>query len=414
MKLNPIITKITDIDAYKPNMAAVISQHYGDYMTKWAFKCRNKKVRFAPDEIKEVIDQIDHFCTLTFSKEEIVGLKKKFTWLPEAYIASLRNWRPHREDIHINEIGMMPYKNDDGSDCGLAIEADGSWLDTSMYEIAILAIVSEVWFRMHYADIYNKLVCEFQRNAIEKFSKLKDGTYVLGTWSEFGTRRRFTREMQEWLLMYILNESIPGFVGTSNVMFAEQFGIKAIGTQAHELYLGVQSKRGLDRAYTNAEIMRAWVETYKTKLGICLTDTIGTEVFLRDFDEHYATVFNGVRHDSGDPIWWGELMLDHYNKLGIDAKAKTLLFSDSLNFKKAHDIREHFKDRIKVAFGIGTYITCDLGNVVEPLNIVFKMVECNGLPVAKLSNCNGKCMSRDENYIEELKRRIAWRLQYEQ
>ena len=208
MALEPIITQITDIDAYKPNMAAVISSHYGEYMAKWALKVRNKNVRFAPNEIREISEQIDYFCGLTFTKDEIAGLAKKFTWLPEAYVKNLRNWRPHREDIRINEIGMQSYKNDDGSDCGLAIEAEGTWLDTSMYEIAILAIVSEVWFRMHYADIYNKLVCEFQKRTIEKFAKVKDGTFVLGKWSEFGTRRRFSKEMQEWVLMFLCHNCI--------------------------------------------------------------------------------------------------------------------------------------------------------------------------------------------------------------
>ena len=217
--------------------------------------------------------------------------------------------------------------------------------------------------------------------------------------------------MQEWLVKYILNESIPGFVGTSNVWLAHKYGTKPIGTQAHELYMGVQSKPGLDKAYTNREIMEKWADVYKTKLSIALTDTLGSEVFLKDFDETYATLFSGVRHDSGDPFWWGEMMLDHYNKLGIDPKTKTLLFSDSLNFEKATAIRQRFKDRTNVAFGIGTYLANDLP--VPPLNIVFKMIECNGKPVAKLANCTGKIMCRDNEYIEYLKRCIDWRLKYD-
>ena len=175
--------------------------------------------------------------------------------------------------------------------------------------------------------------------------------------------------------------------------------------------MGVQQKPGLEKSYTNAEIMKVWNEIYKTDLGIALTDTIGTEVFLKDFDKNFATLFSGVRHDSGDPIWWGELMLAHYKKLGIDPKTKTLLFSDSLNFEKATNIRKHFKDRTNVAFGIGTFLTCDLP--VDPLNIVFKMVECNGKPVCKLSNNNGKIMCQDNEYVDYLRRTIDWRLKYE-
>lgn len=407
MKLPPIITSLSDIDAYKPNMGAVIAQHYGTYTAKWALKVRNPDVYFTPEMVQEIRDQIDYFCNLTFTKKEIEDLKANFKWLPLAYILNnLKNWHPNREDIKINEIGVLSY-----NDCGLAIEAEGTWLDTSLYEIAILAIVSEVWFAFKYIGQKDKLDCEFQKRTVEKFKKIKDGTYNIGVFSEFGTRRRYSKEMQEWLVKYILNENIPGFVGTSNVWLAHKYGIKSCGTQAHELYQGVQSKPGLDKAYTNREIMEKWADVYKTKLAIALTDTIGTEVFLKDFDETYATLFNGVRHDSGDPFWWGELMIDHYKKLGIDPKTKTLLFSDSLNFEKATAIRQHFKDRTNVAFGIGTYLTNDLP--VPPLNIVFKMIECNGKPVAKLSNCSGKAMCRDSAYVEYLKRCIDWRLRYD-
>ena len=334
-------------------------------------------------------------------------MKTNFKWLPHAYILNnLKNWRPNREDIKINEGLIQAY-----NDCGLAIEAEGTWLDTSLYEIAILAIVSEVWFAFKYADQKDKLDCEFQKRTIEKFKKIKDGTYDIGIFSEFGTRRRYSKAMQEWLIKYILSENISGFVGTSNVGFAAKYNTKAIGSQAHEMFMAVQAKPGLEKSYTNAEILRAWNDVYKTKLGIALTDTIGTEVFLKDFDENYATLFSGVRHDSGDPYWWGELMLDHYKKLGIDAKTKTLLFSDSLNFEKATAIRKHFKDRTNVAFGIGTFLTCDLP--VDPLNVVFKMIECNGKPVCKLSNNRGKIMCRDNEYVNYLEKTIAWRLKYE-
>lgn len=407
MKLKPIITQLTDIDAYKPNMGAVIARHYGTYTAKWALKVRNSDVHFTPEMVQEIKDQIDYFCTLSFTKQEIECLKTNFKWLPLAYIINnLKNWRPNREDIKINELGILTY-----NDCCLAIEAEGTWLDTSLYEIAILAIVSEVWFAMKYADIKDKLDCEFQKRAIEKFKKVKDGTYDIGIFSEFGTRRRYSKEMQEWLIKYILNENIPGFVGTSNVAFAAKYNTKPIGSQAHEMFMAVQAKPGLEKSYTNAEILKSWNDVYKTKLGIALTDTIGTEVFLRDFDENYATLFSGVRHDSGDPYWWGELMLEHYKNLGIDPKMKTLLFSDSLDFEKATQIRKHFKDRVNVAFGIGTFLTCD--TCVSPLNVVFKMVECNGKPVCKLSNNRGKIMCRNSEYIDYLEKTIAWRLKYE-
>ena len=408
MKLKPIITCLTDIDAYKPNMGAVIDRYYGDYTARWALKVRNPDVHFTAEMVQEIKDQIDYFCNLTFTKEEIDGIKTDFKkWLPMPYVINnLKNWHPNREDIHVNETGMLTY-----NDCGLAIEAEGTWLDTSLYEIAILAIVSEVWFKMKYADRLDELDNEFQKRTIEKFNKVKDGTYDIGIFSEFGTRRRYSKNMHEWLVKYLVDEKIPGFIGTSNVWLAHKYGTKPIGSQAHELYMAVQQKPSLEKSYINAEIMRSWNGVFKTQLGIALTDTIGSEVFLKDFDANFATLFNGVRHDSGDPYWWGELMIDHYKKLGIDPKTKTLLFSDSLNFEKATAIRKCFKNRINVAFGIGTFLTADIG--VEPLNIVFKMIECNGKPVAKLSNTPSKIMCRNNDYVDYLKRTIDWRLKYE-
>ena len=206
MKLDPIITSLSDIDAYKPNMGAVIAKHYGMYTAKWALKVRNADVHFTPEMVQEIRDQIDCFCNLSFTKQEIEYLKTNFKWLPRAYILNnLKNWHPNREDIKINEGLIQAY-----NDCGLAIEAEGTWLDTSLYEIAILAIVSEVWFAFKYADQKDKLDCEFQKRTVEKFKKIKDGTYDIGIFSEFGTRRRYSKAMQEWLIKYILlQNSVP-------------------------------------------------------------------------------------------------------------------------------------------------------------------------------------------------------------
>ena len=406
MKLKPIIASPMETDAYKLSMGQVIFHQFPTYKTTWSFKCRNKNVEFTPEMIQEISDQIDAYCKLRFKESELTWLKKNLPWISEDYIDFLRFWHPRREEIFVNAVDTLAYA-DDG--CGLTIEARGTWLNTSMYEIAILAIVNEVYFAFKYGAGAKDI--EFQKKTMEKFDLLKAGEYDIGTFSEFGLRRRYSGAMQDWLVKYITAEKIPGFVGTSNVYLAKKYGVKAVGTQAHEFIMCVgQGTHCWNPAYSNKFALDAWIKEYGVANGIALTDTITTDCFLLDFSQSCATLFSGVRHDSGDPIEWGEKMLAHYKKLGIDPKLKTLLFSDSLNFEKATKIRKNFKDRVNVAFGIGTYLSNPLD---DPLNIVMKVTECNGAPVAKISDCEGKSMCKDDEYVAYLKRAIDWRLRHE-
>ena len=201
-------------------------------------------------------------------------------------------------------------------------------------------------------------------------------------------------------------------VGTSNVYLAKKYGIKPIGTYAHEFVQMYQGIPTIPLAYTNKEAMKDWYDEYKGDNGTALTDTITTDIFLLDFDRANANNYTGVRHDSGDPYVWGNKIIKHYEKYGIDPKSKTLLFSDSLNFDKAQKLYNAFRNRTKVSFGIGTYVannTC-----AEALNIVVKLQTVNGKPVAKLSDCDGKTMCRDETYVKHLREEINFRLAREQ
>ena len=399
-----IIDSLLENDLYKFNMNDVICRKFNDYMTKWTFKCRNKDVKFTPEMIAEIRRQIDHYCTLRFTKDEIAWLGKNLPWLSKGYLNHLVDWAPKRYEIFINEGNIQGY-----NDCGLAIEAYGTWLNVSMYEIAILAIVSEVYYSMKYGIEANDIA--FQTNTIEKFNKLVNGQYDIGVFSEFGLRRRLNSKMQDWLIKYLVTQKIPGFIGTSNVYLARKYGCKCVGTQAHEYFMAYQGNPRIAKEYSNYYAMKDWIDAFQTRNGIALTDTLGTELFLRDFDLTYANLFSGVRHDSGDPFKWGEMIIAHYKKLGIDPMTKTLLFSDSLNFDKATKIKKYFEGKAKIAFGIGTFLTCDCN--IEPLNIVMKMTECNGYPVCKLSNCTGKIMCRDNAYIEYLQKCIDWRMKFD-
>ncbi|MCR4946656.1 MAG: nicotinate phosphoribosyltransferase [Lachnospiraceae bacterium] len=404
MKLAPIITSLLETDMYKYSMGQAIYHQFPEYMTTWTFKCRNTDVRFTAEMVDEIKEQIQHFCTLKYTEDELEYLDN-IKWIKGSFVNFLRIWSPRYEDFSIT----------DDAECGLAIEAKGTWLNTSMYEIPTLAIVNEVFFRMAY--YYDELLESFKRRLDQKFEDVKHGKYYLGVFSEFGLRRRLSREAQELAVEKFshLNDtmhSASNFVGTSNVYLAKKFGITPVGTMAHEWIMCTgQGDHKHNPAYSNHYALEAWVREYGVQNGIALTDTITTDCFLRDFDLAKATLFSGVRHDSGDPIAWGEKMIEHYKSLGIDPLTKTLLFSDSLNFEKANDIFRHFQGRAKVAFGIGTYIANDTD--VPALNIVMKTTFCNGQDVAKLSDVEGKGMCKNDDYVSYLRRTIKWRMEHE-
>lgn len=398
MILKQIINSLLETDLYKFSMGQAIYHKFPTYETIWTFKCRNKDVVFTPEMVEEIREQVRAYCNLRFTEEELSYLLS-IPWLRTSYIDFLRLWHPRFEEFQIEAKG----------DTGLTIETLGTWLNTSMYEIPILSIVNEVYFRMKYD--YAELHREFEERLDRKIKLLEDGTYNISFFSEFGLRRRLSAEAQE-LAIKKLAECKPAFgkfVGTSNVAMAKKYGLTAVGTMAHEWIMCVgQGNHRHNPAYSNWYALQAWVREYGVQNGTALTDTITTDCFLRDFDLTFATLFSGVRHDSGDPIEWGEKILAHYEKLGIDPKQKTLLFSDSLDFERADAIRRHFDGRAKIAFGIGTYISNDTN--VPALNIVMKTTFCNGQDVAKVSDTPGKGMCKNPAYVDYLERSIEWRM----
>lgn len=400
MKLQPIITSLLETDLYKLSMGQAIYSQFPSYKTTWTFKCRNKDVRFTKEMVREIKLQIKHYCKLRFKEDELEYLDK-IEWIHGSYIDFLRIWHPRFKDFEIS----------DNDECGLFIETKGTWLNTSMYEIPILAIVNEVYFRMAYN--YEELFASFKERLVNKIQYLIDGTYDIGVFSEFGLRRRLSAEAQD-LAVKMLCENNSNYhashcVGTSNVSLAKKYGVTPVGTMAHEWIMCVgQGNHKHNPAYSNWYALEAWVKEYGVLNGTALTDTITTDCFLRDFQKTYATLFSGVRHDSGDPYEWGEKMIAHYNSLNIDPTTKTLLFSDSLNFEKAHSLNAHFAGRAKVAFGIGTYLSNDTH--VPALNIVMKTTFCNGQDVAKISDTPGKGMCKNPEYVDYLQRAINWRM----
>ena len=408
-----IIHHLSQTDAYKLSMAYVIYHLYRKYKTGWSFKFRNMKDHLAvmtpakmQEWVEEIQKEINHLATLRWTEDEILFISKKMPWLTldgGLFLDWLRNFQVKAEDILVFiENGELRIETDEKA----------SWLQSTFYEIYLLVIVNETGFRLFYN--YDELLESHKRNTDKKFEKLLSGEYVLGAVSEFGLRRELSEEAQEYVIKKFmahrdeLNTKGTNYVGTSNVYMSMKYGTTPIGTMAHEFIMGVgQGDPSKNPAYSNRFAMESWTQIYGVLNGIFLTDTITDKMCRMDMDFKFASSFKGVRNDSGDPIEWGENWIKHYEKLGIDPKTKTLLFSNSLDFKMADEIYRHFAGRVNVAFGIGTYLSND--TFVNPFNIVMKMTTCNGHPVAKISDDAGKGMCKSEEFVNFLMKAIDWK-----
>ena len=393
MKLQPIVVSLLDTDLYKFNMDQVIFHKHTDLCGQYYFKCRSKGVVFTKEMAEEINAQVDHLCTLRFTKKELDYLRS-IRFIKNDYVEFLRLWHPIRDYVKVT-------LSEEGE---LGIVVDGPLFSAMQFEIYLLEIVNEVYFRMNYD--YETLVRSAEERLEAKIEAFRSGKYTF-SFAEFGCRRRLSREWEDRVIERLTNE-IKNCVGTSNVYLAMKYGVTPIGTYAHEY---VQMYQGIDRiplAYTNHYAMRDWYDEYQGDNGTALTDTVTTDLFLLDFNRSMVNNYTGVRHDSGDPYEWGEKMIAHYKSYGIDPRTKLLLFSDSLDFDRAQALYDYFKDKAKVSFGIGTFVSND--TCESALNIVIKLQYVNGRPVAKLSDAQGKAMCRDESYLEYLRNAVDFRI----
>ena len=395
MRLEPIINSLLDTDLYKFNMNQVMFHKHTDLNGEYDFKCRNENVVFTKEMFNEINEQIDHLCTLKFTKKELDYLRS-IRFIKDDYVEFLRLWHPLRDYVNTS-------LSEEGE---LSISVHGPLFSAMQFEIYLLEIVNEVYFRFQYN--YEELIESAKVKLEKKIDDFKNGKYNF-KFAEFGCRRRLSRQ---WHDVVVKTFCETGYcIGTSNVYLAMKHNIKPIGTYAHEFVQMYQGISKIPLAYTNYYAMKDWFKEYNGDNGTALTDTLTTDLFLLDFDYLQASTYSGLRHDSGDPFVWGDKILAHYKKLGIDPSNKTLLFSDSLDFDKAEQIYQYFKGRCKVTFGIGTY--CSNDTFAEALNIVIKLQYVNGKPVAKLSDVEGKTMCKDEVYLEHLKESVNYRVKIE-
>jgi nicotinate phosphoribosyltransferase len=391
-----IITSLLDTDLYKFTMMQVVLHHFPAAQVQYRFKCRNPGVALAP-LVAEIQAEIRALCSLQFSESEL-GYLRSMRFIKSDFVDFLGLFR-----LNEKYITITPQANGE-----IDISIQGPWLHTIPFEIPVLAIVNEVYFR-HAQPAPD--MAQARQRLHTKVNQLRgDGLGELKI-ADYGTRRRYSKAWHEEVLRTLVDGLGSGpqgqLAGTSNVLFAMQLGLTPLGTMAHE-YL--QACQALGPRLRDSQVFgfEMWAKEYRGDLGIALSDVYGMDAFLRDFDMYFCKLFDGARHDSGDPFEWGERLLAHYKNNRVDPLTKVLIFSDGLTVPRTIQLYQQFRGRCLLAFGIGTNLTNDMGNAPGqpdhvPLQIVIKMVRCNGQPVAKLSDSPGKNMCEDEKYVGYLR-----------
>jgi len=392
--MSPIIHSLLDTDLYKFTMLQVVLHKFPQTHSVYHFRCRNLEDTVYPlvDILDDLNEQLDHLCNLKYKEDELQYLRK-LRFIKSDFVDYLELFQLKRRFIQasIDNEGRLD------------IRIEGPMVQAMMFEIFVLAIVNELYFsRIKTDEVWAEGERRLQAKLeliqqYEKSQQPNDPPFLV---SDFGTRRRYSFEWQKHVVA-AFHKTVPNvFRGTSNVLLAKELNITPIGTMAHEFLQAFQALDVRLRDFQKAAL-ETWVQEYRGDLGIALTDVVGMDAFLRDFDLYFAKLFDGLRHDSGDPYEWGDKAYAHYRKLKIDTKTKMLTFSDGLNLPKAWELHQYFKDRFQVSFGIGTNLTNDMGQ--KPLNIVLKLVECNGQSVAKISDSPGKTMTDNDTFLAYLR-----------
>jgi nicotinate phosphoribosyltransferase len=386
-----IIESLLDCDLYKITMLRTYFHRFPNVSARFEFRCRTPEIKFTKEMTAEISRQIDHLCSLRFQEDELKWIYDLYYMGEQAkgFIEFLRMYKLNRDYIKIEENPFRVY-------------AQGPIFQSSMFEVFVLAIINEVYFK--FSGFSDDDILRIGMERLDaKIEAVKKHPILF---ADFGTRRRFSKTWQDKAIEKLKN-SLPRstFGGSSNMFLAKKYDVPAIGTFAHEFVQLGQALESVTLASSQKHQFQVWADEYRASLGTCLSDCLGFDYFLRDFDKYFANLFDGVRQDSGDPYECGDKLIEHYKKCKIDPMTKTLCFSDSLDIKSAIKLSQYFKDRIKVSFGIGTNLTNDVG--LPSLNIVFKMTEANNKPVAKISDTPGKMMCNDLSFVNYLKETIA-------
>ena len=387
-----IIQSLLDTDYYKLTMMQAVLHHYPNAEVEWAFRSRSDE-DLTP-YLSEIRRQVEALAELHMQPDELAFLER----IPYMQPDFIRFLGLFRFDLRYLRLEIEAGE--------LVVHLRGPWLHVMLFEVPLLAIISEVRNRARYPDVSlaqaeARLDVKFQWLRSEATAAELAGFRL----ADFGTRRRFSYAVQARVVERLKNDFPGQFVGTSNVHLARLLDVKPMGTMAHEWIMAHQ-QLGPRLVDSQSAALDCWAREYRGALGVALTDCITMDAFLADFDLYFSKLFDGLRHDSGDPLEWAEKAIAHYRRLGIDPMSRQLVFSDGLDFAKALEIYRALAGRSNPSFGIGTRLTCDIPGV-EPTNMVIKMISCNGEPVAKISDSPGKTMCRDEAFIAYLKHVFA-------
>lgn len=388
--MKPIVRSLLENDLYKFTMWQALLHSHPDAQAEYAFDCRNTPDYPLAELATDVNRELDQLCSMSFAEEELEYLRA-LRYIKSDFVDFLTVFRFQRKFITVETDGPA-----------LVIRAKGPQVHVMGFEIYALYIVNELYFRRFsqedaLARARERLAAKIE--ALKAFGGESARQHPF-EFFDFGTRRRFSGAWHEQVVAALAREVPQYFKGTSNVYLARKYDLVPIGTMAHE-YLQSYQAFGVRLRDFQKAALEGWVQEFRGDLGTALTDVVGMDAFLADFDLYFAKLFDGLRHDSGDPVAWGEKALAHYEKLRLDAHTKRLVFSDGLDLPTAFSLYRHFADRIMTGFGIGTNLTNDTG--IPTLNIVMKLVSCNGQPVAKLSDSPGKTLCKDETFLAYLR-----------
>jgi nicotinate phosphoribosyltransferase len=388
----PIVTSLLENDLYKFTMWQAILHSHPGAQAEYSFVCRNSPAYPLTSLKTQVNAELDHLCTLSFRDDELDYLRG-LRFMKSDFVDFLSVFRFQRRFVEVRAKGER-----------LVVNASGPMVHVMGFEIFVLYIINELYFRRLPAEgVLDAARNRLQRKIAllrEHAAEFRAATEFPFTFFDFGLRRRYAGAWHEEVVTTLKREVPEQFRGTSNVWFAMKHALTPIGTMAHEYLQAYQSFGFRLRDFQKAAL-EGWVQEYRGDLGIALTDVVGMQAFLKDFDTYFAKLFDGLRHDSGDPLAWGEQALAHYDKLRIDATTKRLVFSDGLNVPRAIALWQHFLGRTQTAFGIGTDLSNDTPH--PALNIVMKLTRCNGQPVAKLSDSPGKTLCDDQTFLAYLR-----------
>lgn len=384
------VQSILDTDLYVLNMMSAIMHQCADFATEGKFKLIVRSEVDLRPYMTEIRDELNKLDKLALTDDQMRFLEKDASWLKKDFLEYLRLFRFNPKFLHMSAGGKQ-----------LEIEAHGPILSTTPFEMPVLSTISEVYNRNVNGHIQHE---DLRKSVMSKINYVKqriaqDPEGMKGfKFADFGTRRRFSFESQRLLVDYMSTMLPDHFVGTSNVHLAKEYKVTPIGTMAH-LWQMLWQQSGCRVENSVEASLEAWVKEFRGDLGYALTDTLTFDHFLKKFDKYFGMLYTGLRHDSGCPYEFGEKAIAHYEKLGIDPKSKVLIFSDGLTLESAIDIYYHFKDRIQLSFGIGTFLTNNIEGV-DPLSIVMKLVRVNGEPVAKISDTPAKALCEEQYFLD--------------